>query len=581
MKNPKLKRDILVEISIALSAAIGLFIAIFVCIRPGIKFVAPSVNSFFILKPQSVTEEIIQDYAGVERIYEFDLSEAPSSAFRGQSLFVYLRHTSALLELEGKTSISTEETLHRWHIGRTPGNYWLSLKLSEEYRNSKLRITLIPVYDSVRDYEPTFFIIDREPLINMIIFPQEGHLLALGALAVAAGIFLSLTALVLGLKPKSRQLVFYLGAISAFAGFWKLCNLSIVPLLLDHLGQHKAIWFIGIISYMLMLLFSLRFLTLLRRDGHNQTGIACCSFAAALSAILLTLQIFGIVELHEAAIWYGIGIVSLHFLAILGQKPSKSELLWVLPTSIALGADLLILLRFGSIAKAPSFIIWILANLFIRGFGFLHIAVRQERELEVKDEELRGAKMQALINQIQPHFIYNTLATIHMICGEDPKRAMHAIEDFSDYLHSNFDALAATEPILFKQELEHTKAYLNVEMARYAEKLTVDYYTDYITFSLPPLTLQPIVENSIKHGLKKTHRPMHIVITTRAVDGGAEITVEDNGVGYEPAPDGAVHVGLKNVRERLSMMCSGTLNIVPRSGGGTVVTVFVPSGIQN
>lgn len=577
----KIRRWHLVEVSLVLAVAISLFIIVIIYIRPGIKFVAPSVNSFFILKPQSVTEEIIQDYAGVERIYEFDLSEAPSSAFRGQSLFVYLRHTSALLELDGKTPISTEETLNKWHIGRTPGNYWLSLKLSEEYRNSTLRITLTPIYNSIRDYEPTFYIIDREPLINLILLPQESLMLSFGTLAVVAGVFLAITAVTLGLNPNNRKKVFYLGVIAACAGLWKLGNLSVLYLLFDHFGHHKALWFSGVISYMLMLIFSLRFITLLRRDDETRLGRVCCTFAAASAVILLMLQIFGIVELHDVVVLYGIGMISLHIIALLGQKPNKSEISWLLPTSLALGTDLLIFLQSGSIATAPAFLIWIIVNLIIRGYGFLHIAVRQERELKVKDEELRGAKMQALINQIQPHFIYNTLATIHMICAEDPKRAMHAIEDFSDYLHSNFDALAATEPILFKQELEHTKAYLNVEMARYAEKLTVDYYTDYITFSLPPLTLQPIVENSIKHGLKKTHRPMHIIITTRAVDGGAEIIVEDNGVGYEPAPDGAVHVGLKNVRERLSMMCSGTLNIVPKSGGGTVVTVFVPSGIQN
>ena len=565
----------LIEPLIAVAVATGVFIAAFVWKTPGMKSVAPAINSFFLLQPQSVTEEVIDEYAGVRRVYAFDMTKAPDNG-RGRSLFVYLRHTIAEIEMDGRVYANTGERTEKWHIGHTPGNYWLTLPIYADYSEKVIRVTLTPVYHSVRDEQPLFLLIDREPLINMVLLPQERLLLAAGVLAAVAGVFLAITALALGLEPQARKRVFYLGAIAATAGLWKLCGLSVVPLLLDHYGKQQAIWFIGVISYLLMMVFSLRLLTLLRTEGASRIGQVCCAFAAGSALLILALQIAGEVELHNVVMSYGIGAASLHLIALLGEKPNRSELLWLLPTGLALGADLLIFLRRGSIATAPVFLVWIILNLFIRSYGFLRVAIRQERELHIKDEELRGARMQALIQQIRPHFIYNTLAAIHMICADDPKRAMQTIADFSDYLHANFDALAATEPIAFIKELEHTRAYLDVEMARYEEKLSVTYYTDYITFSLPPLTLQPIVENCVKHGVGDTHRAMHIIITTRAVDDGSEIVVEDNGVGYEPAPDGAVHVGLRNVRERLTMMCGGTLDIVPRPGGGTVVTVFVP-----
>ena len=576
MKRRVFCRDDLIELLIALAVAVGIFIAVFVWIVPGTKSVAPAISSFFVLQPQSVTEEVIDEYAGVRRVYEFDMTKSPGNDGRGRSLFVYLRHTVATIEMDGRVYADTGERTKQWHIGHTPGCYWLTLPIYADYGEKVIRVTLTPVYHSVRDEQPMFLLIDREPLINMMVLPRERLLLAAGVLAAVAGVFLAFMSLSLGLEPRHRMRAFYLGAIAATAGLWKLCGLSVVPLLLDHYGKQQAIWFIGVISYLLMMVFSLRLLTLLREDGDNRIGAVCCGFAAAAALLLLTLQITGAVELHNVVMWYGVGMASLHLIVLLGQKPNRSELLWLLPTFLALGADLLIYLRRGSIATAPVFLVWIIGNLFIRGCGFLRAAIRQERELHLKDEELRGARMQALIQQIRPHFIYNTLAAIHMICADDPKRAMQTIADFSDYLHANFDALAATEPIAFIKELEHTKAYLDVEMARYEEKLSVDYCTDYITFSLPPLTLQPIVENCVKHGVGDTHRAMHIIVTTRAVDDGAEIIVEDNGVGYEPAPDGAVHVGLRNVRERLEMMCNGTLDIVPRPGGGTVVTVFVP-----
>ena len=578
MKNKLFQRVDLVEPLIAAAVAVGVFITVFVWKTPGMKAVAPAINPFFLLQPQSVTEDVIDEYAGVRRVYEFDMTKAPDNKGRGRSLYVYLRHTIATVEMDGRVYADTSESTTQWHIGKTPGNYWLRLPIYADYGEKVIRVTLTPVYHSVRDLQPMFLLIDREPLIHLMLLPQEGLLLALSVVAVATGVFLALMALALGLEPRSRSRVFYLGATAAAAGLWKLCGLSVVPLLLDYFGGQKAIWFLGVIAYLLMMVFSLRLLTLLRDEGEHRIGAVCCGFAAAAAVLLLALQIAGTEELHDLAMWYGIGMASLHLIALLGQKPNRSELLWLLPTCLALGADLAIYLRGGSIATAPVFLVWIVGNLFVRGFGFLRAAIRQGRELHLKDEELRGARMQALIHQIRPHFIYNTLAAIHMICADDPKRAMQTIADFSDYLHANFDALAATEPVAFIKELEHTKAYLDVEMARYEEKLSVEYYTDYITFSLPPLTLQPIVENCVKHGVGDTHRAMHIIITTRALDDGAEIIVEDNGVGYEPAPDGAVHVGLRNVRERLEMMCSGTLDIVPRPGGGTVVTVFVPTG---
>ena len=247
--------------------------------------------------------------------------------------------------------------------------------------------------------------------------------------------------------------VFYLGAIVATAGLWKLCGLSVVPLLLDYYGHQQALWFIGIISYLLMMVFSLRLLTLLRE-----------------------------------------------------------------------------------------------------------------------------AKVQAMINQIRPHFLYNTLVTIYDLCKDAPEQAMSAILDFTRYLQANFTAISATELISFGEELEHTKAYTSTELLLFGDNLTVEYNAAFSAFRLPPLTLQPIVENAIKHGAGKGHSPEYIFVHTRAVDGGAEIIVEDNGVGYDPRPDGETHIGLQNVRERLEMMCGGTLEIAPRPGGGTVVTVFVPRG---
>ena len=568
-----ISRQCVVDLAVALVFTAVLALLAFLWSTSGMKGIAPAISPFLVMRPLEMHEEVIADYAGVQRIYEFDLAKA--SGVCAGTLFVHLRHTIAVVEKEGRVVADTGEA-PSWHIGHTPGNYWLTLPISPEDADKTLRVTLTPVYQSVRRLEPDFLVMDRQMLLHLEVLPNEAAVLLLSCLTAAMGFFLMLLALSLGLTARDRRRVFYLGAFSCVAGVWKLCGLSVVPLLLDWYGRQKLLWYVGATAYLLMLVLSLRLLTVIQDRENDRLGRLCCYFSIFGTLVLLVLQVLDAAELHGTLIPFGIGMAGLHLIALLGQKPERAALLWLLPTFAALGLDLIIFSGEGRFPTAPVFLIWVALNLFVRGFGFLRDAIRRERELREKDEQLRDAKMQNLINQIRPHFIYNTLSSVSMLSDSDPQRAGEVVANFNNYLQANFTAIAATEPIAFVAELEHTRAYLNVQKALYASKLTVEYDTEYISFRLPPLTLQPIVENSVKHGISQTHRPERIFICSRAVDSGAEILIEDDGTKYEPSSDGAAHVGLDNVRERLALMCGGTLEIEPRTGGGTLVRIFVP-----
>ncbi len=106
--------------------------------------------------------------------------------------------------------------------------------------------------------------------------------------------------------------------------------------------------------------------------------------------------------------------------------------------------------------------------------------------------------------------------------------------------------------------------------------LIVEYDTPFTRFRLPPLTLQPIVENAVKHGMDPYSGPLHVLIRTRHTGSASVITVEDTGSGFDPTEDSRPHIALTNIRQRLEMMCNGNLNVAPLDGGGTVVTVTIP-----
>ena len=202
--------------------------------------------------------------------------------------------------------------------------------------------------------------------------------------------------------------------------------------------------------------------------------------------------------------------------------------------------------------------------------------LRQQREIAGQQREIAHERASVMVLQMRPHFIYNTLMSIYSLCKFDSQKARQITKDFTDYLRKNFNAVASDSAIPFSTELEHTRAYLAVEQAQFGNMLVVEYDTPFTRFRLPPLTLQPIVENAVKHGMDPYSGPLRIVIQTQHTDSGTEVTVEDNGPGFDPSDERKPHTTLNNIRQRLEMMCGGSMTIQRREGGGTVVKVTIP-----
>lgn len=199
---------------------------------------------------------------------------------------------------------------------------------------------------------------------------------------------------------------------------------------------------------------------------------------------------------------------------------------------------------------------------------------------QVAKEQREWQRAQLMLSQIKPHFLYNSLTVIRELIHTDPQAAEKAVDDFSEFLRHNMRSIEAEQPILLRQELEHVKSYLALQRLRFGDELHVVWDIACEDIMLPTLTLQPIVENAVSHGIRGSESGVGTVtIRTREYDDHYEICVIDDGCGFDPAvleQEDASHIGLKNVQDRLNRMCSGSLDIQSKIGHGTEVTVVLP-----
>jgi signal transduction histidine kinase len=211
-------------------------------------------------------------------------------------------------------------------------------------------------------------------------------------------------------------------------------------------------------------------------------------------------------------------------------------------------------------------------------------AVAKAKELEAEQKllqaKLHESRISVMISQIQPHFLYNSLGVIQELCYGEPEKAEKAIGSLAEFLKGNMSVLMSDKLVFFEDELKHTKKYLEIEYLRFEDQLKVEYEicVDMKNFSLPALTLQPIVENAIRYGVRKRVDGGMVKISAYEKEEYYEVIVEDNGPGFDVdniGMDEGMHIGIKNVRERLMRMCDAVLLIESEMGKGTRVSIQV------
>jgi sensor histidine kinase YesM len=185
---------------------------------------------------------------------------------------------------------------------------------------------------------------------------------------------------------------------------------------------------------------------------------------------------------------------------------------------------------------------------------------------------------------MKPLFIYNGLHSIWAACDHSVDEAKRAIALFAQYLRTSLVDLDSHKLIPFEEEIKYVENYVEIEKIRFGDRLEVKYNIEATDFMVPPLCLQAIVENAVKHGIEKKIGGGTITISSVEDERNIIVTVADNGVGFsdedaaqnERKNDKRKHVGIYAATHRLENLCGGKLEYNSKKGEGTTAIITIP-----
>lgn len=277
------------------------------------------------------------------------------------------------------------------------------------------------------------------------------------------------------------------------------------------------------------------------------------------------------------AIWLLWLVFSVYLLARYGKKLKRRNFIIFLVLTLVAVTGIILQIIFKGIYFAPLAAAVGAVSISI---GFIIDRAQEQFEAEREIEKL---KTDIMLSQIQPHFLYNSLTTIKHLCRVDPEGAEKAVTEFAYFLRGNMDSLTADKLIDFTDELNHTRAYFSMEKLRFGDDLTIEEQIACTAFRIPALTLQPIVENAVRHGIREAENGKgKVTISTQEYPDRYEITVTDDGNGFDTQileGDDHDHLGIRNVRYRLEHMTKGSLMIESTVGKGTKAVIALPKQI--
>lgn len=524
---------------------------------------------------------------GIRKEYTFGASELLD---KDTYLAFYTVHQYVDVYLDGHLVYSLKPSDSQ-KISKTVGSNWVMIPLYREDAGKEIRVELTPVYESFRNWKVEF-LIGSQLEIYVDRLNRDMPQLILSIMAIFVGLVFFCIAGYKLLEKGYGEGLAALGLFSLMMGLWRLTDTRFTPFIFP--DRPVLMFYISVTVLMIGLVPLIKSM----EERFNQVSCCifniCCITTSLICLVQLALQLLGIRDLRESLFATHV-LIALGAVVILGNiiydrlrypENYRRNIGRKLPIICVLGVIADILAFY--IRKTSSGLIFSLLALLIyivfMGINMMFKYSEQEKQLMEKDRllvekerKLTEQRIATMISQIQPHFIYNTLGTIGQFCLEDPGKAADLVQQFSLYLRGNFTELDNPVPIRISQEIEHVQHYVSIEQIRFPD-IQIQYDLQAEEFLLPALTVQPLVENAIKHGLMGLESGGCVKISTYETEDTYCVCVKDDGVGFDPSvfEDGNQHIGIKNIRGRIEAMCGGTLTVTSVPGEGTTALIEIP-----
>lgn len=470
------------------------------------------------------------------------------------------------------------------------GSIWARIISPGISKNDDVEIWLESIYD-VKFPEPL------DTVFNSMYYGYDGMLITnllnkyrpkifVAIFIMSLGFAFMVSSIIISVRMKQMNRYIYLSIFIINGGLWNFIYLDIMPevvpypafnnvLLVVSLMMMPLTFFPYIISYMGSKTRNILFPLLLTVIGSN--------------IVLPLVHVFNEIDLYSIQfniiIFINVSMI-IALLCVLYEAffQKNKEAKRILPPIIILEMSILFETLNYSIFASEYTFIYLIGYLFFVFVQFLNMVdilksnAKKAREAQALQAKLLQSNIKLMLSQISPHFLFNSLNTIQYLCDIDPKKAERAIGDFAKYLRGNLESLNQTDLIPIENELHHIENYISLEQMRFGERVKVVYDLQARGFSLPTLTIQPIVENAIKHGITKKPEGGTIHVKTWEQQDNFIVEVSDDGVGFDKLaePQNEYNVGIKNVSERLQAQCGGQLDISSIKSLGTTARITIP-----
>lgn len=324
------------------------------------------------------------------------------------------------------------------------------------------------------------------------------------------------------------------------------------------------------------------------KDVYKKVAEVVMTGSGILNFIMIALAAMGNVLLYDTLLLWEVAqyiisimLIVLCILEMKKEKRCKTEQLFYVVIHSAWIIDMTGVsysMYYSGICFKAAYVVMLVA--FLLG-GAKQVILDHQASLKNKKlgEKLEQSRIAIMLSQIQPHFLYNSLTSVMDLCDKNPKQAKAAIADFADYLRGNLSSLKTENLISFRTELEHIEKYLRLEKLRFGDELEIVYDIQIEDFMLPALSVQPLIENAVKHGVGQKIGGGTVCIHTSETADEYIIRITDDGVGFderEYAEDDTTHVGIENTKKRLGMMMNAGLEIESKKGVGTTACIRIP-----